>query len=589
MVVPVPEVLEESDVVTLDADVFERVDRLAAPRLVEYWERDPCAEDDPMAALGALMGDQIGSNFGFGGLGLRGTGGVTVEAEFAVGEYEIVILSARDSSGLESWLRAHRYAIPDGAEAALRPYVEAGTKFFVAKVDVSKVTFEDGRAVLSPLRIHYESETFSLPVRLGMLNSSGTQDLLVHVLATERYELANYENVTVPTNLDLQDSVRERFGEAYAAIFDRTLERNPGAVVTEYAWPATNCDPCPGGGSGLSPTDLRSLGWGAVPVRRTTRWRSRVRMRQVDVRGDLDPEVVRRVVRGRSHELEFCHHEYTRAPRESADAELALRWIISPTGRVQTAVVVESSGNPQLDGCAAQALRRWDFPAPRGGGIAVATAPLKFEALPGASTIELPPDATPNLVLTRMHHRYETGGLGEDLVFRRAEAIVGGREIRELDGTLSQGASAAEQNNFQARYAIRHEWEGPIDCAIPVRGRWGGPPRDLAHLTGLRDARTDRGPIAAQDLAHVPRGEFALTAALAVPAPALGVGEVEPAPPADTPPQPEAPAEEGSRQDRAPGAPSGATESGCGCTSASPLGGATCVLVFLLARRRRRG
>src|SRR4029079_6354978 len=29
---------------------------------------------DPMSAIGALMGDQIGSNFGFGGLGLRDTG-----------------------------------------------------------------------------------------------------------------------------------------------------------------------------------------------------------------------------------------------------------------------------------------------------------------------------------------------------------------------------------------------------------------------------------------------------------------------------------------------------------------------------------
>jgi hypothetical protein len=40
--------------------------------------------------------------------------------------------------------------------------------------------------------------------------------------------------------------VRDRFGAFYAALFDRTLERNPGAVVTEYAWQATTCDPCPG-------------------------------------------------------------------------------------------------------------------------------------------------------------------------------------------------------------------------------------------------------------------------------------------------------------------------------------------------------
>jgi TonB family protein len=35
---------------------------------------DQALGNDPMSAIGALMGDQIGSNFGFGGLGLRGTG-----------------------------------------------------------------------------------------------------------------------------------------------------------------------------------------------------------------------------------------------------------------------------------------------------------------------------------------------------------------------------------------------------------------------------------------------------------------------------------------------------------------------------------
>jgi hypothetical protein len=42
MVVPVPVVLNQDNVKTLPADVFGRVDRLAAPRLVEYWEQDPC-------------------------------------------------------------------------------------------------------------------------------------------------------------------------------------------------------------------------------------------------------------------------------------------------------------------------------------------------------------------------------------------------------------------------------------------------------------------------------------------------------------------------------------------------------------------
>lgn len=109
--------------------------------------------------------------------------GATVEAEFAVGEYQVAILSARDSSGLDTWLRQEKYNIPAGAEPVLQPYVQQGMKFFVAKVDAAKVKFVDGQAQLSPLRFHYDAKTFFLPVRLGLLNSRGTQDLIVHILA----------------------------------------------------------------------------------------------------------------------------------------------------------------------------------------------------------------------------------------------------------------------------------------------------------------------------------------------------------------------------------------------------------------------
>ena len=119
----------------------------------------------------------------------------------------------------------------------LRPYVQSGAKFFVAKVDSTKVKFANGQAQLSPLRFHYDSETFALPVRLGLVNSAGTQDLIVHILARmKRYEAANYPNVAIPTNLDVKDQVRNDFGAFYAALFDRTVARHPKAVITEYVW-----------------------------------------------------------------------------------------------------------------------------------------------------------------------------------------------------------------------------------------------------------------------------------------------------------------------------------------------------------------
>src|SRR5690349_15736364 len=41
LVIPVPTVLKEADVKTLPKAVFANVERMGAPRLVEYWEQDP--------------------------------------------------------------------------------------------------------------------------------------------------------------------------------------------------------------------------------------------------------------------------------------------------------------------------------------------------------------------------------------------------------------------------------------------------------------------------------------------------------------------------------------------------------------------
>jgi MYXO-CTERM domain-containing protein len=257
LVVPVPVVLKEQDVKTLPKDVFARVETIGAPRLVEYWEQDPCAPDAEYEDMPTTASLDEGAS---GAVNKPSPNlGVKVEAKFTVGEYQIVILSAKDSTGLDTWLRQEKYNIPAGAEPLLRPYVESGLKFFVAKVDPARVTFEGNRAVLSPLRFHYDAEQFTLPIRLGLANSSGTQDLIVNILSPQnRYQLANYPNVTIPTNIDVKPSVKNNFAAFYAALFDATVEKHKGAVVTEYAWDASTCDPCPG--PALDYNDLATLG-----------------------------------------------------------------------------------------------------------------------------------------------------------------------------------------------------------------------------------------------------------------------------------------------------------------------------------------
>ena len=103
LVIPVPEVLEEGQVRTLDKAVFARLDTLTAPRLVEYWEQDPCYEpayverDEldyaPQPSESVSDDDDYEEPEDLG---------VTVEAEYAVDEYDILILGARDSAGLDT-------------------------------------------------------------------------------------------------------------------------------------------------------------------------------------------------------------------------------------------------------------------------------------------------------------------------------------------------------------------------------------------------------------------------------------------------------------------------------------------------------
>jgi MYXO-CTERM domain-containing protein len=263
MVVPVPIVLQEENVKTLPREIFARVDRLAAPRLVEYWEQDPCRQEVDYAPPSPVaLESDTGSAEEEEAEAERH--GVKIEARFNVGEYNILILSAQDSMGLDTFLRRQRYKIPAGAEPHLRPYVTGGSKFFVAKVDARKVRFENGQAMLSPLRFHYDSDTFNLPIRLGLINSPGAQDLIVHVIARSRYEVANYDNYPIPTNITVTPAVKESFGAFYAALFDRILALHPKAVVTEYSWDAGSCDPCPE--PPLEPSEIVTLGADALPA-----------------------------------------------------------------------------------------------------------------------------------------------------------------------------------------------------------------------------------------------------------------------------------------------------------------------------------
>jgi hypothetical protein len=284
------------------------------------------------------------------------------------------------------------------------------------------------------------------------MNSAGKQDLIVNILAQgQRYELANYPNVTIPTNINVKDSVRNSFGEFYAALFDSTLEKNPKAVVTEYSWDAGSCDPCPT--PALTQNELATLG------------------NDVLMPGDKGTNFSRR-----------------------------------------------------------------------------------------------------SFVLTRLHARYSAASLGEDLVFKTADPIAGGREFMGSGNTLEEGSKPAGQNNFQGRYAMRHEWTGAIDCKNPVRGRWGGPP------AGTQQIATK----AATDLAFVARDKTVLANVVAQDVPEIGLIAGKPA----------AAPTEGTPLPAVPSPPKSKSEKSKGCSVAGGESSMMLLWIFLglaVLRRKQKG
>jgi hypothetical protein len=254
LVVPVPQVLTQGQIHVGERKIFDRIDSYSAPRLAEYYDPDPCVHTQyapasvGMATLSA--GQKVTKD--------ERTLGVAVEASYTVGEYDILILSARESDGLETWLLENGYRIPKGASKALKPYIRQDMKFFVAKVNI-KEQARTGLTYLRPLQFAYESEKFMLPLRLGMVNADGPQDLIAYVLTRRgRVEATNYRTVKLPANMDLPVHIRSDFASFYHSLFERQAAQDQRVVFTEYFWDMSWCDPC--AADPLSPDELHAAG-----------------------------------------------------------------------------------------------------------------------------------------------------------------------------------------------------------------------------------------------------------------------------------------------------------------------------------------
>jgi len=257
IVVPVPVVVEQEQVTIGAASIIERLDAFSAPRLVEYFDPNPC---EPVAYERVPLSAPAPRARASGGVrGADNSLGVTIERKFTVGEYDILVLSAKESGGLETWLRQNGYKLPQGANQLLKPYIRQKMKFFVAKVNLDKFE-QSGFQNLRPIKMTYNSPRFMLPIRLGMINADQAQDLLVYVLTPSgQTEVTNYRTVKVPSDTEIPTFVKNEFADFYTAMFKTAYTREGRNVAfLEYAWDMGNCDPC--SADPLSREELKEAG-----------------------------------------------------------------------------------------------------------------------------------------------------------------------------------------------------------------------------------------------------------------------------------------------------------------------------------------
>ena len=279
MVIPVPTVITKEQVHISDPGLLEHLDAYTAPRLVEYFDDNPCERRfRKEMAFRSVASPTISESVA---MAEAEDLGVTIEESFTKGEYDILILSAKESDGLQQWLEKSGYKVPPKARKTLGSYIKQDMKFFVAKVNLEEKAKQGGE-FLRPIAVAYESPKFMLPIRLGTVNAKGSQDLFVYTLTKNgKVETTNYRTQKIPSDKELPIFIKDDFGDFYKDMYKTTANREGGhGVFMEYAWDMNWCDPC--AADPLSDAQLKELGVFWLNDRKGTR-------------PDLRPQISRRI------------------------------------------------------------------------------------------------------------------------------------------------------------------------------------------------------------------------------------------------------------------------------------------------------
>jgi hypothetical protein len=267
LLIPVPEILTAQDVSVVDEALFAEVEAYSAPRLVSY----DCDDFMGREENGPPSSEEDAG----------GAHGVTVEESFAVGAYQIDVLSATGAGGLLDWLDARGFDLPQTSLPILNEYIQNDFYFLAARVTLSELP--TANAYLSPLQLRYDSDSFTLPIRIGTTVSTGQQEVVLTVLnrgSEGKTSISNYPQAVLEDECMIPQEV-----VGYGGFYEEQLQDafSQGIWVEEYSWSLGSCDPC--SAEPPTPETLSALG---VDWTDDDTWITRIRARYTPEQATTD-------------------------------------------------------------------------------------------------------------------------------------------------------------------------------------------------------------------------------------------------------------------------------------------------------------
>ena len=172
--------------------------------------------------------------------------GVTIEAHYTVGEYDILILSANaERAGSRPGCARTATGSRPAPAPVLGSYIKQNMRFFVAKVNL-KEQAKLGFTFLRPLQVAYESPKFMLPIRLGTRERGRPAGpVRLRADAKGRVETDQLPDGEAPHRHGAA-AVREGrvHGLLQRHVREQVRRQDMRAVFLEYAWDMAWCDPC---------------------------------------------------------------------------------------------------------------------------------------------------------------------------------------------------------------------------------------------------------------------------------------------------------------------------------------------------------